>query len=128
MHKFHLEFQKMRKSGLHARFFDEKNFEAVKKYSKGKKSVRTITSRRDRFDNGLDALAIVEKTTPNAAVRINKMIADINTHRNAANKIDINTFTTTYGADRAKTRGPIYNKTDAKVNTGKMKIGNKMAM
>ena len=78
--------------------------EAVKKYIKGKKSARVITSRKDRFDNALDALAIVEKANPNSAVRIDKMIADINKHRNVDKKINGDTFTTTYGAERAKAR------------------------
>ena len=102
--------------------------EAVKKYIKGKKSPRTITSRKDRFDNALDALAIVEKTNPNAAKRIHKMIADINRHRGANYKINADTFTTTYGADRAKTRGAVYNKTAAKEKVSIKKTGLKMAM
>ena len=104
--------------------------EAVKKYIKGKKSPRTITSRKDRFDNALDSLAIVVKTNQNSAIRIYKMIADINTHRNADKKINVNTFTTTYGVERARTRGPIYNKNVAKAvqNTAKVKGGMKMAM
>ena len=104
--------------------------EAVKKYIKGKKSLRTITSRKDRFDNALDALAITVKANQNSAIRIYKMIADINTHRNADKKINVNTFTTTYGVERARTRGPIYNKNVAKAvqNTAKVKGGMKMAM
>ena len=104
--------------------------EAVKKYIKGKKSPRTITSRKDRFDNALDSLAIVVKTNQNSAIRIYKMIADINTHRNADKKINVNTFTTTYGVERARTRGPIYNKNVAKAvqNTAKVKGGMKMPM
>ena len=104
--------------------------EAVKKYIKGKKSPRTITSRKDRFDNALDALAITVKANQNSAIRIYKMIADINTHRNADKKINVNTFTTTYGVERAGTRGPIYNKNVAKAvqNTAKVKGGMKMAM
>ena len=104
--------------------------EAVKKYIKGKKSPRTITSRKDRFDNALDSLAIVVKTNQNSAIRIYKMIADINTHRNADKKINVNSFATTYGVERARTRGPIYNKNVAKAvqNTAKVKGGMKMAM
>ena len=104
--------------------------EAVKKYIKGKKSPRTITSRKDRFDNALDSLAIVVKTNQNSAIRIYKMIADINTHRNADKKINVNSFATTYGVERARTRGPIYNKNVAKAdqNTAKVNTGMKKAV
>ena len=100
--------------------------EAVKKYIKGKKSPRTITSRKDRFDNALDSLAIVVKRNQNSAIKIYKMIADINTHRNADKKINVNTFTTTYGVERARTRGAVYNK--GVQNTNKINTGIKKAM
>ncbi len=71
----------------------------VDKYMKGKKSVRTFEGGRDRFDNSLDALAIVSKYAPNAAPRIKKLTDRINEVRNDKNhKINLNE----YGAERAK--------------------------
>ena len=103
--------------------------EAVKKYIKGKKSARVITSRKDRFDNALDALAIVEKANPNSAVRIDKMIADINKHRNVDKKINGDTFTTTYGAERAKARAAQQQKkTGTNKNTEVKKVNKTISM
>lgn len=103
--------------------------EAVKKYIKGKKSARVITSRKDRFDNALDALAIVEKANPNSAVRIDKMIADINKHRNVDKKINGDTFTTTYGAERAKARAAQQQKkTGTNQNTEVKKVNKTISM
>ena len=71
----------------------------VDKYMKGKKSVRTFEGGRDRFDNSLDALAIVSKYAPNAAPRVKKLTDRINEVRNDKNhKINLNE----YGAERAK--------------------------
>lgn len=71
----------------------------VDKYMKGKKSVRTFEGGRDRFDNSLDALAIVSKYAPNAAPRVKKLTDRINAVRNDKNhKINLNE----YGAERAK--------------------------
>ena len=70
----------------------------VGKYMKGKKSVRTFEGGRARFDNALDALAIVAKYAPNSGERIRKLTDRIDKVRNdKEHKIDLSK----YGAERA---------------------------
>jgi len=76
----------------------------------------------------LDALAIVEKANPNSAVRIDKMIADINKHRNVDKKINGDTFTTTYGAERAKARAAKQKKPEAAKKTEVKKVNKTISM
>ncbi|MBR1507574.1 MAG: hypothetical protein IJ619_06200 [Eubacterium sp.] len=71
----------------------------------------------------------VEKANPNSAVRIDKMIADINKHRNVDKKINGDTFTTTYGAERAKARAAKkQKKTDTNKNTEVKKDNKTLSM
>ncbi len=75
----------------------------VTKYMKGKKSVRVHEGGNYRFDNALDALAIVSKYTKNGIRRANKLIDRINEVRGNKKPINKGDFVDKYGASRAST-------------------------
>ena len=76
---------------------------AVEAYVKGKKSVRHSEDGRDRFDNALDALAILKKTIPGMKDNINLIVERINVVRRSANpKSEYHVDLEKYGVDRAK--------------------------
>ena len=71
-------------------------------YMKGKKKVRTTDDGKYRFDNALDALAIVSKHAPKSEQRIDKVIDRINYVRGKKEPIDKGTFKQTYGVNHAE--------------------------
>ena len=78
---------------------------SVQSYMKGKKSIRFSDDGKDRFDNSLDALAVMNKYIPGCRKVVDKTVDRINIVRNAreAEKkghVDIEN----YGADRAEVK------------------------
>lgn len=78
---------------------------SVQNYMKGKKSIRFSDDGKDRFDNSIDALAVMNKYVPGSRRVIDNIVDRINIVRDAreAEKkghVDI----TKYGADRAEVK------------------------
>lgn len=70
----------------------------IAKYMKGKKSVRTFEGGRERFDNALDAAAILTKYAPSSKKRIDKLVDRINeVRKDKKNPVSLDN----YGVDRA---------------------------
>ena len=60
---------------------NEKMIKAIDAYAKGKKSVRTFQDGKDKFDNCLDALSIVNGHVPGLAGEASKLVERTNTVR-----------------------------------------------
>ncbi len=72
--------------------------EAVMNYTKGKKAVRWSDNGKERFNNTLDALGIMDKYVPGVKSQIDTVVARVNYVRWERNAVDLSKF----GADRAE--------------------------
>ncbi len=83
-------------------------YDTVRKYTKGKESIRIHKDGQARFENALDALAVVAKYNKGFKVQTNKILKKINDVRVGKNKtsgkgyINPETFEQTHGAKNAK--------------------------
>ncbi|MBO4887179.1 MAG: hypothetical protein J5589_02555 [Firmicutes bacterium] len=90
--------------GLHDKLLlaNEKLRGAIKIYAKGKKSVRTFQDGRDKFDNCLDALSVMNKHVPGMKQDADELVARTNEVRKAKpgqkDFVDLEN----YGAERAR--------------------------
>ncbi len=97
---------------------NKKIIQAAKKYIKGKEKVRSGQGGKDRFDNTMDALAIMSQYAPGLKRTIDGMVSDINKKRNVKAGNAKFVQLENYGKERAVQRKQ---QIDAANNKGKKK-------
>ncbi len=93
--------------------------DCIAKYMKGKKSLRSEGAERDRFDQSLDALAVLAEANPFAKARTSKLVDRINyvrTHRPMPWSKNQFTISDDNMAERAKNIDKFYNLRYASTN------------
>lgn len=80
---------------------------SVTDYTKGKKSIRSITSSQKRFDNSIDVLAVANEHVPGLKPYAKEIVDRTNTVRKARPESKSYVDLSQYGTQRARANAPV---------------------